>query len=96
MRLVGDRVVAEGALEHRGVLGRQIEALLRFEQRELSLHFLLAVAEVAKGRADGLVDEPEHAAAREQLRANEAGLGLDTGRVAIHHEGNSASRRDHN
>ena len=54
----------------------------------------LRVAEAAQRRLDRLVDDLEVAAAGELLELHEREVGLDAGRVAIHHEADRAGRRD--
>ena len=53
-----------------------------------------AVAERAQGFRHRLVDDLEVAAAGELLEFDECEIGLDAGRVAIHHEADRAGRRD--
>ena len=53
-----------------------------------------SVAERAQGFRHRLVDDFEVAAAGEFLEFNEREIGLDAGRVAIHHEADGAGRRD--
>ena len=62
----------------------------RLDRRDL----LVAVAETAQRRFDRLVDDLEVAAAGELLELHEREVGLDAGRIAIHHEADRAGRRD--
>ena len=57
--------------------------------------FGLAIAERAQAFGHGAVDDLEIAAAGEFLEFDEREIGLDAGRVAIHHEADGAGRRDH-
>ena len=51
------------------------------------------VAQRPQGFGHGPVDDLEVAAARELLELHEREIGLDAGRVAIHHEADRARRR---
>ena len=46
-------------------------------------------------RVDGLIDDLEVAAAGQLLEFDQREVGLDTGRVAIHHQTDGAGRSDH-
>ena len=54
----------------------------------------LVVAERAQRLGDGAVDDLEIAAAGELLELHQREVGLDAGRVAIHHEADRAGRGD--
>ena len=53
-----------------------------------------AVAERPQGVGHGAVDDLEIAAAGELLELDQREIGLDAGRVAVHHEADRAGRRD--
>ena len=56
---------------------------------------LLVVAQRAQRLWHGAIDDLEIAAAGELLELDQRKVGLDAGRVAIHHEPDRAGRRDH-
>ena len=53
------------------------------------------VAEPAQRPRDRLVDDRHRAAADQLLHLDEAEVGLDAGRVAVHHQADRAGRREH-
>ena len=53
-----------------------------------------AIAQRAQGFRHGAVDDLEVAAAGELLELHQGEIGLDAGRVAIHHQADGAGRRD--
>ena len=56
---------------------------------------LAGVAELEERCRDGIVNDFDHAAADQLLVFHQCQIGLDAGGVAIHHEANSASGREH-
>src|SRR4029079_18174678 len=72
--------------EVRGTLDR----LVLVDVVEDLADLLRAIAELAEGRRDGLVDDLEEALTDELLVLDEGDVRLDAGRVAIHHEGDRA------
>ena len=97
---VVDRALAVGrlerAVEDRQVLGLEVrgalDRLVVVDVVEDLRHLLGAVAELAEGRRDRLVDDLQEALADELLVLDEGDVRLDAGRVAIHHEGDRAGR----
>ena len=55
----------------------------------------LAVAQMAQGRRHGAVDDLKVATACELFELHQGKVGLDAGRVAIHHQTDGASRSNH-
>ena len=53
------------------------------------------VAELREGHRHGVVDDLHQPAADELLVLHERDVGLDAGRVAVHHEADGAGRREH-
>ena len=97
---VVDRALAVGRLE-RAVEDRQVlwlevrralDGLVLGQVGEDLVDLFRAVAELAQGRRDGLVDDLEEALADELLVLDERDVRLDPGRIAIHHEGDRAGR----
>src|SRR4029079_10860620 len=80
--------------EDRQVLWAQVrgalDRLVLVDVVEDLADLLRAIAELAEGRRDGLVDDLEEALADELLVLDESDVRLDPGRVAIHHEGDRA------
>ena len=97
---VVDRALAVGRLE-RAVEDRQVlwlevrralDRLVLGQVGEDLVDLFRAVAELAQGRRDGLVDDLEEALADELLVLDERDVRLDPGRIAIHHERDRAGR----
>ena len=95
-----DRALAVGRLE-RAVEDRQVlwlevrralDGLVLGQVGEDLVDLFRAVAELAQGGRDGLVDDLEEALADELLVLDERDVRLDPGRIAIHHEGDRAGR----
>ena len=80
----------EGAVEHRQVLrpevGGTLDRLVLVDVVEDLADLLRAIAELAEGRRDRLVDDLEEALADELLVLDEGDVGLDAGGIAIHEE----------
>ena len=89
----------ERAVEDRQVLWlevrRTLDGLALVDVGEDLLDLLRAVAELAQGGRDGLVDDLDEALADELLVLDERDVGLDAGRIAIHHERDRAGGREH-
>ena len=89
----------ERAVEDRQVLGLEVrgalDRLVLVHVGDDLLHLVGAVAELAQGRRDRLVDDLEEALADQLLVLDERDVGLDAGRVAIHHERDRAGGREH-
>ena len=89
----------ERAVEDRQVLGLELrgalDGLALVDVGEDVLDLLRAVAELAQGGRDGLVDDLEEALADELLVLDEGDVGLDAGGIAIHHERDRAGGREH-
>ena len=97
---VVDRALAVGRLE-RAVEDRQVlwlevrrtlDRLVLGQVGEDLVDLFRAIAELAQGRRDGLVDDLEEALADELLVLDERDVRLDPGRIAIHHERDRAGR----
>ena len=76
-------------LEVRGALDR----LVLVDPGDDLLRLGTAVAELAQRAGDALVDDLQVAAADEALVLDERDVRLNAGRVAVHHEGDGAGRR---
>ena len=93
----GDRFVGEAL----GLERRMVDAGRMGERRPADRvgddvgDLLLVVTQSAQSLGHGAVDDLEIAAARELLELDQREVGLDAGRVAIHHEADGAGRRDH-
>ena len=89
----------EGAVEDRQVLGleagRALDRLALVDVGDDLLDLGRRVAELAQRRRDRLVDDLEVALADELLVLDERDVGLDAGRIAIHHERDRAGGREH-
>ena len=87
----------ERAVEDRQVLRlevrRALDGLVLGQVGEDLVDLFRAVAELAQGGRDGLVDDLEEALADELLVLDERDVRLDPGRIAIHHERDRAGRR---
>ena len=96
---VVDRAVADGAVVDRVVLGlherRADDGVPLVDEGDDLLDLLRRVAEPVEGHRHGLVDDRDLAAADELLRLDEREVGLDPGRVAVHHEADRPGRREH-
>ena len=103
MAHVGDRARAvrrlERAVEHRQMrleqMRRAFDRVVLVDVLDDLVDLFLIVAEAFEGDRDGLVDDLQHPAADEFLVLDERDVRLDAGRVAIHHEGDRAGRREH-
>ena len=58
------------------------------------LGLILTVAQPSQGDRNGLVDDLEIAPARQLFELHEREVGLDAGRVAVHHQADRAGRGD--
>ena len=89
----------EGAVEDRQVLRlearRALDRLALVDVCDDLLDLLRRVAELLERAGHGLVDDLEEALADQLLVLDERDVRLDAGRVAIHHEGDGAGRRQH-
>ena len=93
---LGKRFVREAAgFERRGVDCRRLGERGVADRIDFHLGDLAcAIAKRAQRFRHRLVDDLEVAAARELLEFDESEVGLDAGRVAVHHEADRAGRRD--
>ena len=86
----------ERAVEDRQVLWlevrRALDGLVLGQVGEDLVDLFRAIAELAQGGRDGLVDDLEEALADELLVLDERDVRLDPGRIAIHHESDRAGR----
>ena len=86
----------ERAVEDRQVLWlevrRALDGLVLGQVGEDLVDLFGAIAELAQRGRDGLVDDLEEALADQLLVLDERDVGLDPGRIAIHHEGDRAGR----
>ena len=57
--------------------------------------FMIVVTKHFQTQRHGLVDDLQHAAASELLVLDQCDIGLDSRRVAVHHETDRAGRRKH-
>ena len=96
---VVDGALADRAVEHRVVLGLHIgradHRVPLVHVRDDLLGLSRRVAELVEGHRHRLVHDRDLAAAHELLRLDEREVGLDPGRVAIHHEADRPGRREH-
>ena len=101
MAHVVDRALAvdrlEGAVEDRQVLGldvrRALDRLPVVDVGEDLLDLRGVIAQLLQGRRNRLVDDLQEALADELLVLDQGDVGLDPGRIAIHHERDRAGRR---
>ena len=88
----------ERAVEDRQVLGLEVrgalDRLVLVDVVEDLGDLLGAVAELAQGGRNGLVDDLEEALADQLLVLDQGDVRLDAGGVAIHHEGDGAGGRE--
>ena len=89
----------EGAVEDREVLvlevGRALDHLLLVDVAEDVLDLDRRVAQLPEDARHRLVDDLHHPAAHELLVLDEGDVGLDAGRVAVHHEADRAGGGEH-
>ena len=92
-----DRFVGEALGLERGVVdaGRMGERRPADRVSHDVGDLLLVIAERPQGLGRGAVDDLEIAAPGELLELDQREVGLDAGRVAIHHEADGAGRRNH-
>ena len=75
--------------------GRPFDRVVRVDVVEDAADRRLVVAQLPQGHRHGPVDDLEHAAAGQLLVLDQGDVGLDAGRVAVHHEGDRAGRGQH-
>ena len=96
---VVDRTLADGAVEHRVVLGLHVrradDRVALVDPRDDLVDLVGRVAELLEPERHRAVDDRDLAAADELLRLDEREVRLDAGRVAIHHEADRPGRREH-
>ena len=95
----GSALRLEGAIKNGEVLflepRRSFDRLVLVHELHDPIHRILPVAETTQRLGHRVVHDLEHPASRELLVLHEGDVGLDAGRVAIHHEGDRAGGRDH-
>ena len=97
----GPRSVAglEGTVKHRQVFGFQpgspLDGVFAVDVGHDGPHFLRGVAQRLEGVRDGAVDDLHHPAAGQLLVLDQGDVGLDAGRVAVHHERDRPCRSQH-
>ncbi|TXT19205.1 MAG: hypothetical protein FD138_4368 [Planctomycetota bacterium] len=72
-----------------------LDRVVLFEIIEDPFDLWLIVAQRFQRGRHGAIDDLQHAAAGELLVLDERDVRLDSGRVAVHHEGDRARRREH-
>ena len=89
----------ERAIEHRQVRvlqpRRAFDRLVLVDVVDDRVDLRRRVAELPERHRHGLVDDLHQPAADELLVLHERDVGLDAGRVAVHHEADGAGRREH-
>ncbi len=89
----------ERAVEHRQVrvldVRRPFDGLVLVDVLDDLLDLLRVVAQLAERHRHGLIDDLHQAAADQLLVLDQRDVGLDAGRVAVHHEPDGAGRRQH-
>src|SRR6202007_1144071 len=84
----------EGAVEDGKMLGldagRAFDRAGGVDVADDSVDLCVVVAELEERGGDGVVDDLDHAAAAEVLVLEEGEVGLDAGRVGVHHEADGA------
>ena len=89
----------ERAVEHRQVrlldVRRPLDRLVLVDVVDDLLDLRLRVAQLLQRHRHGLVDDLHHPAADQLLVLHQRDVGLDAGRVAVHHEADGPGRRQH-
>ena len=89
----------EGAVEDGQVLGldagRAFDGAGGVDVADDGVHLVVVVAELEERGGHGVVDDLDHAAADQLLVLDQREIGLDAGRVAVHHEADGAGGREH-
>ena len=80
----------ERAVKNRQVLrfqsGSSLDGSSVVHVFDYGLHLRIVVSEFSQSRRDGIVDDLDRAAADQLLVLHQSQIGLDAGRIAIHHE----------
>ena len=94
--LVVDGVVTHRAGEHRHVGSREMRSaedrLVLVDVGDDVVDLVGGVAEATQGPRDRLIDDRHRATTDELLQLDEAEVGFDAGRVAVHHQADRAGR----
>ena len=89
----------ERAIENRQVFGfqagRALDSSLLVHEVHDGFNLGIVIAELPQRGRYGIVDDLDGAATHQLLVLHERQVGLDAGRVAIHHEANRPGRRQH-
>src|SRR5579885_1791610 len=78
-----------------GKMRRALDSLVLVEILDDLLHLARIITEPIERAWHGLIDDLEHPAADQFLVLDQRDIGLDAGRVAIHHESDRAGGRNH-
>ena len=89
----------ERAVEDGQVLGldagRAFDGAGRVDVADDGVDLIVVISKLEERGRYGVVDDLDHSAANQLLVLDQRKIGLDAGRVAIHHEADGAGRREH-
>ena len=75
-------------------MGRAFDGTGRVYITHDRVGLLVSVTQFEEGRGDSVVDDLNHAAAHQLLKLDQRQIGLDSGRIAIHHETDGSGRSE--